>query len=121
MQKVNGVETVRVSLKDGLTILDLKPANTVKLSELRQIIKNNGFVSKEARVVVRGRPKELAGETVFEATGTAETFRVAPDPLHPEALGLVRATSKQTVLEVSGTLETPTTTDRERLMVSSVR
>ena len=27
MQKVDGIQGVRVSLKDGLTILDLKPGN----------------------------------------------------------------------------------------------
>ena len=54
MQKVDGIQAVRVSLKDGLTILDLKPDNAVTLAILRQIIKNNGFVSKEASVVARG-------------------------------------------------------------------
>ena len=55
MQKVDGVQSVRVSLNDGLTILDLKAGNAVTLAKLRQIIKNNGFVSKEATAVARGR------------------------------------------------------------------
>ena len=53
MQKVDGVQSVRVSLNDGLTILDLKAGNAVTLAKLRQIIKNNGFVSKEATAVAR--------------------------------------------------------------------
>ena len=57
MRKVEGVESVRVSLNDGLTILDLKPANAVTIARLRQIIKNNGFVSKEANVIAHGEPK----------------------------------------------------------------
>ena len=28
MKKIDGIDNVRVSLKDGLTILDLKPGNT---------------------------------------------------------------------------------------------
>ena len=120
MQKVSGVETVRVSLHDGLTILDLKPANTVKLSDLRQIIKNNGFVSKEARVVVRGRPRELPGETVFVTSGTGETFTVVPDSQHPEALGTLRTTPTPAILEVTGTVGAPGT-DRRLLSVTSVR
>ena len=53
MQKVDGVQSVRVSLNDGLTILDLKPGNAVTIARLRQIVKNNGFVSKEAGVIAR--------------------------------------------------------------------
>ena len=54
MQKIAGVQSVKVSLNDGLTILDLKPDNTVTLAKLRQVIKDNGFVPKEAQIVARG-------------------------------------------------------------------
>ena len=58
MQKVDGVQSVRVSLNDGITILELKPGNAVTIAKLRQIIKNNGFVSQEAHVIARGRSEE---------------------------------------------------------------
>ena len=77
MQKVDGVETVRVSLKDGLTILDLKPGNTVTLAKLRQIIKNNGFVSKEATVDASGRPEH---SDTFIVSGTNERIAIARPP-----------------------------------------
>jgi copper chaperone CopZ len=54
MKKVPGVMQVRVSLNKGLTVVDLKPGNRTTLAELRLIIKNNGFVSKEAAVVADG-------------------------------------------------------------------
>jgi hypothetical protein len=69
MKKVDGVQIVRVSLNDGMTILDLKPGNAVTLAKLRQIIKNNGFVSKEASVVARGA---VAGVGEFVVSGTNE-------------------------------------------------
>jgi hypothetical protein len=78
MQKVAGVEKVNVSLKDGLTLLDLKPANTVTMAKLREIIKNNGFVSKEAVVVAQGAPG-LAGD--FEVSGTRERLLVTGKPV----------------------------------------
>jgi hypothetical protein len=77
MQKVDGVEDVRVSLKDGLTILDLKAGNAVTLARLRQIIKNNGFVSKEAAVVARG---VVDGQT-FVVSGTSERLPAASAPV----------------------------------------
>ena len=74
MQKVEGVESVRVSLNDGLTILDLEPGNAVTMAKLRQIIKNNGFVSKEAIATARGEPK---GERAFLVSGTGEQLPVS--------------------------------------------
>lgn len=78
MKKVPSVTDVRVSLNDGLTILDLKPGNTTTLAELRQIIKNNGFVSKEATAVARGRP--TTDQTVFAVEGTNEQLQLSSPP-----------------------------------------
>lgn len=78
MQKVDGVQIVRVSLNDGVTILDLKTGNAVTLARLRQIIKNNGFVSKEATVVARGTI--LAGQNLFTVGGTNEQLMAASPP-----------------------------------------
>jgi hypothetical protein len=72
MQKVNGVETVRVSLKEGLTILELKPNNAVTLSQLRTVIRNNGFVSKEATIVAAGQAPGAGSPSVFVVGGTGE-------------------------------------------------
>ena len=69
MKKVPAVSQVRVSLNEGLTILDLKPGNATTLSALRQIIKNNGFVSKEATVVARGT---VTKDNTFVVSGTNE-------------------------------------------------
>jgi hypothetical protein len=69
MKKVPGVAQVRVSLKDGLTILDLKPGNSTTLTELRQIIRNNGFVPKEAIVSALGSSLD---DTTFVVSGTNE-------------------------------------------------
>jgi hypothetical protein len=77
MQKVDGIQAVRVSLKDGLTILDLKPGNGVTLAKLRQIIKNNGFVSKEAIIVASGHPD---GSDAFIVGGTSERILVSSPP-----------------------------------------
>jgi hypothetical protein len=77
MQKVDGVQNVRVSLNDGLTVLDLKPANAVTLAKLRQIIKNNGFISKEVQVVARGT---ASGAQAFTVSGTGEELTLVSAP-----------------------------------------
>ena len=72
MQKVDGVQEVRVSLKEGLTVLDLKPSNRVTVARLREVIKNNGFVSKDAVILAAGSVQA----SVFEVSGTGERLAV---------------------------------------------
>ncbi len=78
MKKVPAVTQVRVSLRDGLTVLDLKPGNTVMLAELREIIKRNGFVSKEATVIARGVIS--ADQKTLTVDGTHESLVVTSRP-----------------------------------------
>jgi hypothetical protein len=79
MKKVPAVSQVRVSLKEGLTVLDLKPGNAVTLADLRLIIKNNGFVPKEAAVFARGQPDERDAAT-FVVSGTNERLALSSPP-----------------------------------------
>ena len=78
MQKVPGVDTVRVSLNEGVTILELKAGNAVTLASLRAIIKNNGFVSKDATILARGASPSAK---VFEVSGTGERLVVTKPPV----------------------------------------
>ena len=77
MRKVEGVQDVRVSLKDGLTVVDLRPENKVTLARLRGVIKHNGFVSKETQITARG---SVSGDT-FEVSGTGERLLFAQKPV----------------------------------------
>ena len=92
MQKVEGVQQVRVSLKEGLTVLDLKPDNRVTLAKLREVIKNNGFVSRDAVVLVSGAEVTGAKVPTFEVTGTGERLQLS-GPVTKDQQGLWRFTS----------------------------
>lgn len=76
MRKVDGVDKVDVSLNQGLTTLELKRDNRVTLSQLRAVIKNNGFVSKEAVIVAAG-DIETDG---FHVSGTGELLKPSAKP-----------------------------------------
>jgi hypothetical protein len=78
MKKNAGVAQVRVSLEDGLTILDLKPDNRVTIAELRQIIKNNGFVSREVTAAARGAVS--VDRKTFAVAGTNEDLPLSAPP-----------------------------------------
>ena len=85
MKKNPAVEQVRVSLKDGMTILDLKPGNTATVAELRRIIKNNGFVSKEATATARGTVS--ADQKTFTVAGTNEQLLFPQQPNAQATIG----------------------------------
>ena len=78
MRKVPGVSAVRVSLNEGLTVIDLKPDNTVTLSSLRQVIRNNGFVTKSAEITARGIVTTTGKGLTFEVSGSRERLAVEP-------------------------------------------
>jgi len=80
MKRVEGVEKVDVKLSTGSTILDLKPGNAVTLAQLRQIIKNNGFVSKDVQVTAAGTPATIEGKPAFTVDGTGEHMSAAAQP-----------------------------------------
>ena len=109
MQKVKGIDKVRVSLNDGLTIVDLTPENTVTLSELRQVIKNNGFVSGEAQITARGSVSDVNGQPLFTVAGTGEQFVLVGAAPRPAP-----------VVEISGRVDL-TKPDQRRLFVTSSR
>jgi hypothetical protein len=80
MQKTEGVASVHVSLPEGLTVLDLMAGNAVTVEKLRQIIKNNGFVSKEIKVRAAGDATTLGGKPAFVVSGTGEPLPTAAAP-----------------------------------------
>ena len=81
MRKVDGVQNVTVSLKEGLTTLELRADNKVTMAQLRLVIKNNGFVSKEAQIIARGTPRGGA----FDVAGTSEQLTVSSPPTAVES------------------------------------
>lgn len=77
IQRMPGVKSVDVSLKKGLLEIVLVPGNTVKMSDLRKRIRENGFRPMEATVTAKG---EFNGSK-FEVSGSDESYEVGrPDP-----------------------------------------
>ena len=87
MQKVEGVRTVQVSLKQGTTTLELRPDNQVTVAQLRRVIRNNGFVPKEIQAMARGTIRADS----FEVAGTTERLATTAPPVSVEG-GLWRFT-----------------------------
>ena len=83
VQKLPGVESVNVSLERASTDIQLRPGNSITLEQLRRIIKNNGFTSKEATVTVVGKLIERGGQPALDVTGTNTVMLIVADPKQP--------------------------------------
>ena len=90
MRKIRGVKTVRVSLNDGLTVLDLDAGNTVTLGQLRTVLKNSGFVSREAQLEARGVVAATGQGLVFAVAGTGENFAIVADASKPAVYEILK-------------------------------
>ena len=104
--KIDGVESVIVSLNQGRASIVLKQGNTVQLAQMDQAVKNNGFTPKEARVKVRGQVTVTEGKSKFKVLGTSEVYDLVTDAAHAKLIGdLAKHAGKDVVIE--GTVPAP--------------
>ena len=109
IQKLDGVASVEVSLERANTALELRAGNRVTLAQLRQIIKDKGFVSKEATVRLVGTLVERDGQPAVAVTGTDVVMIIAPDSKAPAAFSQAQAAVRAkhaAPVELSGVVET---------------
>jgi copper chaperone CopZ len=85
VHRLDGVRSVALSLRTGILEIELIPGNTLRMSDLRNRIRENGFRPMEATVTAVGR---LNGSR-FEVLGTGESYDVSvPDAKGVGALEL---------------------------------
>lgn len=99
LKKFPGVDSVDVSLNQGLATVKFKPDNRIRPEELWEAVRKNGFTPKETRILVRGTVAE--GKLVV--SGTGQTFLLSPSAKAPTALVEVKQQSGKAVT-VEGTL-----------------
>ena len=85
LRKLTGVDSVDVSLERAVTVIHLKPGNTITLAQLRKIIKDGGFNSGVADVEVVGALVQSEGKLAVLVSGTSESFPLVPDAKAPDA------------------------------------
>ena len=79
LKGVPGVDSVVVSLNQGLASVKLKAGNTVTMEQLRKAVEKNGFVTQQAEVTVRGQLL-FSGKPRLKVLGTDETYDLTPAP-----------------------------------------
>jgi len=77
LKKMDGLESVRVSLNDGKAYLKLASANELTLQKIQEVVKSNGFSARNAEVALKGELLKEGNEWRIKVNG--ETFKVSDD------------------------------------------
>jgi copper chaperone CopZ len=114
VQKLDGVESVEVSLERAVADIRLNPGNAVTIDRLREIVKTNGFAPREAVVTAVGRLLDRGGTPAIELA-PATTLLLAADPANAatftELAGRSRSATPGTVEVVAVVKEGARTSD----------
>jgi copper chaperone CopZ len=78
VKSVAGVESVDVSLANGLASVKMKPGNTVTLKQLQSAITKNGFTMKDSTLTVEGTVVVEAGTVQLKVSGSNEMLNLVP-------------------------------------------
>jgi copper chaperone CopZ len=100
VEKIEGVELVKVSLNEGIAYIKLKSGNKVTVEEIVEVIRDNGFTPKGTKIRVAGKVVERGGDPALDVTGLDFTYLLVE---HPEGKGKVAklretALGKQVIL-----------------------
>jgi hypothetical protein len=123
--KLEGVESVTVSLEHGKASVRLRAGNRVTLSQLRQLVKNNGFNAGDAAVSVVGQLVQDPNGPALSVTGTDVVLMIAADQTQPSAyqqvLGKLSAGAGGSAVTLDGFVAAPQSKDaRDRLVLQAV-
>lgn len=119
--KIEGVETVTVSLQRGVADIRLREGNRVTIDQIQQMVRSNGFTPREANVTVIGVPLERGGAPAFEVSGINEVLIIDVKRSAASAvkeLDEARKGDAPVASEIAGTLE-PRTGAPDRIALTS--
>jgi copper chaperone CopZ len=106
VQKVDGVESVQLSLEHAEADIRLKPENRVSLDQFRRIVKGNGFEPREAKVIVAGSVRNTGGRLTFEVPGTSAPLVIATSGSAPAVYKQLESSAAGGApVEITGTVE----------------
>jgi hypothetical protein len=93
LKAVSGVDSVEVSLENGLAVVKLKPGNTATLKQLNEAITKNGFTMKDSTATVAGTVVATDGRATLRVSGSNDLVQLVPQsPSAPTALSMLGKT-----------------------------
>jgi hypothetical protein len=120
--KIDGVRSVKVSLKEGVATIQLAPSNRVTIGKIRDAIRSNGFTAREAEVRVAGTLVQRGDALLLVVPTTEEAFVLEAAPNGASMIARLRQAGANARVTLLGQLPAPARAGRapERLLVRSI-
>jgi copper chaperone CopZ len=100
--KLEGVDTVIVSLNQGRATIRFKPQNRVTVEAVRAAIRDNGFTPKAAEVRLSGELTDYQGNPAVALPGTHALYVLSPGPAGGSALAALKDLPRGAAVSVVG-------------------
>ncbi len=105
VRKLERVDSVAVSLNEGLATIWFAPDNRITLDQLRPAIRSNGFTPNDAEVMVRGRVRTAGAGLELLVPGSPEArFRLTEPPGRQGVLEPLRGVSPDRLVLIEGSV-----------------
>ena len=78
LKKLDGVETVEVSLEKSSAVITLKADNKLTLPHLRSVVRKTGYPTKDAQITARGRVVVSGTQVTLDLLNGSSLQVVAP-------------------------------------------
>jgi copper chaperone CopZ len=107
IEKLEGVDTVIVSLNQGLATIRFKPNNRVTVEAVRAAIRDNGFTPRAAEVRLSGELTDYRGKPALALPGTDALYVLSPGAADTRALAALPNVPRGAWLSVVGEIPAP--------------
>ncbi len=104
VRKLDGVESVEVSLTAGSATVRFKPGSRVTIDQVRATIRDNGFTPKAADVRIRGRVEAVDGNLVLVTPGGGPEYPLVDRPDSAGRLAPLKDSPPPGEVEIEGIL-----------------
>jgi copper chaperone CopZ len=121
--KIDGVETVTISLQRAVADIRMREGNRVTIEQIRQMVRRSGFTPREASVTVIGSAVERGGAPAIAVSGIDQVLIVNVQRSDAAALKAVedaRRAAPSVESEITGTLE-PAAGQPDQITVTTAR
>jgi len=108
---MEGVETVSVSLNDGVATLDLTETNTIAYGKILEAVSNGGFSARGATLTVQGTVRQTGDHWVLETPAGEQFVLKTGDSTGAETIALHDLDPSQQVIVTGQVPASPETED----------
>ncbi len=102
IERIEGVSSASVSLNEGMTTIQFAASNSVRIEQIREVIRANGFTPKEADIRVSGLLKVRGDTLTLAIPGIDELLQLQEFPGASEPISALRQLPPNVTITIAG-------------------